>query len=139
MPPLVVGVFVVVHGFITTSIGAATLSNPPAMKLPAFFDWWPGPFGRSWLIDAFSPGSPVAFAGSLLWLCAGVLLIGTGLGYLGFGPLRETWPLLAVAGGGLGLVALALYFHPLYLAAVLINVVLVAAALGRLDTASLGS
>jgi hypothetical protein len=139
VPPLVVGVFLVLHGLITAVIGAAAVSNGPAMTLPSWFNWWPGPFGRSWLIEELSLWTPAAIAGGLLWLVAGIALIGAGLGYMGAGPLRDLWPTLAVAGGGLGLVAVALYSHPLYAAAIVINVVLVALAWGRLGTNALGS
>jgi hypothetical protein len=124
----IVALFLVGHGLITTMIGLTGVSSPngAALTLPSWFDWWPGPFGRSWLIDALDLGSPAAVVGGILWLVAGVTLVGAGLGLLGFGPLHDHWPVLGLVGGALGLVAAAAYFHPLYLAAVLINVVLVA-------------
>lgn len=139
MPPLVVGGFLVVHGLITAMIGTAAISNGPAVALPSWFNWWPGPFGRSWLIEWLGLGTPSAIVGGLLWLVAGLALIGAGLGYLGIGPLQDLWPTIAVAGGGLGLMAVAVYFHPLYVAALVINLVLVALAWGRLGTNTLGS
>jgi hypothetical protein len=69
--------------------------------------------------------------GALLWLVAGVALIAVGLGFVGFGPVRDQWPVLALAGGAVGLLAAALYFHPLYLAAVAIDLVLVVLVWGR--------
>jgi hypothetical protein len=42
-------------------------------------------------------------------------------------------------GGGLGLIAVALYFHPLYVAALVINIVLVVFAWGRPGTNPIGS
>jgi hypothetical protein len=137
VPPLVVGVFLVLHGLITTMIGSGAVSNGPAMTLPSWFSWWPGPFGRSWLIDSLNLGTPVAVVGGLVWLVSGILLIAAGLGFLGVGPLRDAWPTYAVVGGGLGLVAVVLYFHPLYLAALVINVALAALAWGRLGTTPL--
>jgi hypothetical protein len=131
VPPIVVGLFLVAHGLITTMIGVGAVSNGPAQALPSWFGWWPGPFGRSWLIDGLHFGTPVAVAGGVVWLASGVLLIGAGLGYLGVGPLREGWPLLAVAGGALGLLAVAVYFHPLYLIAGAINLALLLLAWGR--------
>jgi hypothetical protein len=128
VPPLVVGAFLVLHGLITTMIGSGAVSNGPAITLPSWFSWWPGPFGRSWLIDALNLGTPVAVIGGLVWLMSGILLIGAGLGVLGLGPLRDAWPTYAVVGGGLGVVAVVLYFHPLYLAALVINVALIALA-----------
>ena len=133
MPPPMVGGFLVIHGFITTMIGvvAVTSPNAPSMALPSWFSWWPGPFGRSWLVDALNLGTPAAMLGGVLWLVAGIALIGAGLGFLGFAPLRDVWPLLGLVGGVVGLVTVALYFHPLYLAAVAINLVLVVLVWGR--------
>lgn len=37
--------------------GGITRPDAPAMAVPAWFGWWPGPFGRSWLIDAMHLGS----------------------------------------------------------------------------------
>lgn len=138
MPPALVGGFLILHGLITTIIGVGGVTKPdaPALVLPAWFGWWPGPFGRSWLVDGLNLGSGAAMVGGLLWLVAGLSLIGAGLGFMGVGPLRDQWPLLALAGGSVGLVALALYFHPIYVIAVLINVVLVALVWGRLAPAS---
>jgi hypothetical protein len=117
------------HGLITTMIGVTGLASPnaPAMTLPGWFEWWPGPFGRSWLFDTLNLGPGASLVGAVVWLCAGVALVGAGLGLLGFGPLHDQWQLLGLVGATSGLVALAVYFHPLYLAAVVINVVVVAA------------
>ncbi len=112
-------------------VTSATSPNGSAITLPSWFDWWPGPFGRSWLVDTLNLGAGAAVIGGLVWILAGVALVAAGLGFAGFGPLREQWPLLGMLGGGLGLVVLAVYFHPLYSAAVLINVVLVVLAWGR--------
>jgi hypothetical protein len=116
------------HGLITTMIGVTGVTSPngPAMTLPSWFDWWPGPFGRSWLFDTLNLGSLAAVLGGLVWLAAGVALIGAGIGLLGFGPLHDQWRTLGLVGGVLGLFAVVVYFHPLYLAAALINLVLVA-------------
>jgi hypothetical protein len=118
----------VAHGLITTMIGATGVASPngPAVTLPAVFDWWPGPFGRSWLLDALNLGPTASVVGGLVWLGAGLVLIGAGLGFLGVAPLHDHWPVLGLIGGVLGLVAVVAYFHPLYLAAVGINLVLVA-------------
>ena len=137
MSPFVIGAFLVLHGLITTMIGSGAVSNGPAMALPSWFGWWPGTFGRSWLIDGLNLGAPVALLGGLVWLVSGILLIAAGLGFLGVVPLRDAWPTYAVVGGGLGLVAVALYFHPLYLAAVVINLALVTLAWGQLGTTHL--
>ena len=103
MPQALVAGLVVAHGLITTMIGLGGVTKPdaPAVTLPAWFGWWPGPFGRSWLIDALDLGS-------------------------------GAWLPLAFGGAAAGLVALALFFHPLYVVAVVINVALVVLASGAL-------
>lgn len=138
MVSVLAGGFLVVHGLITTAIGAGSIgaSNPPAMTMPSWLSWWPVSLGRSWLLDATGLGSPGAVIGGLIWLVAGLALIGAGLGYLGIGPMRDQWHLLAAFGALLGLVALGLYFHPFYVGAVAINLVLIALVWGRLTTAA---
>ena len=128
MPQVLVAGFVVAHGLITTMIGIGGVTKPdaPAMAMPAWLGWWPGPFGRSWLMDALHLGSGASIIGSGLWLVAGLALVAAGLGWLGVPALSGVWQPLALGGAAVGLVALALFFHPFYLVAVLINVAIVA-------------
>ena len=127
MPQVLVAGFVVAHGLITAMIGIGGITKPeaPAMTLPAWFGWWPGPFGRSWLVDAMHLGSGVSMIGNGLWLVAGVALLAAGLGWLGVPALSGVWQPLALGGAAVGLVVLAIFFHPLYLVAVLIDVAIV--------------
>jgi hypothetical protein len=136
MPQALLGGFLVLHGLITTMIGVGAVTNPngPAMSLPAWFNWWPGPFGRSWVFEAMNLGSGFQMLGGLVWLAAGLALVGGGIGWLGVAPLEGLRYPLLVGGASLGLVALVLYFHPIYLAAVLINIALVALLWGRMAT-----
>jgi hypothetical protein len=128
MPPVVVGGFLVLHGLITTMTGFSGVTKPdaPPLSLPSWFSWWPGPFGRSWLFDALHLGAGAAMVGGLIWLAAGVALIAGGLGWLGVPLLQDMRHALLVGGAGLGLVALVLYFHPIYVIAVAINLAIVA-------------
>jgi hypothetical protein len=127
MPQVLAAGFVVAHGLITTMIGFGGVTRPdaPAMTLPAWFGWWPGPFGRSWLIDALQLGSGASMIGSGLWLVAGLALLAARLGWLGVPALSGMSQQLALGGAAVGLVALALFFHPIYLVAVLVNVAIV--------------
>jgi hypothetical protein len=138
MSNVLVGGLLVVHGFITTMIGFGTASNPsaPPMALGQWFAWWPGPFGRSWLFETMHLGNGFMVLGGLVWLAAGLALIAGGIGWLGVSVLADVKYPLLVGGASLGLVALALYFHPLYLAAILIDVAVIALLWGRLATAS---
>ncbi len=137
MPQVLVAGFVVAHGLITTMIGFGGVTKPdaPAMALPAWFGWWPGPFGRSWLIDALHLGSGASMIAYGLWLAAGLALVGAGLGWLGVPALSGVWQPLALSGAAVGLVALALFFHPFYLVAVLIDMAIVVLVSGALAPA----
>lgn len=128
MPPVFVGGFLVLHGLITTVTGFSSVTKPdaPPLSLPSWLGWWPGPFGRSWLFDALHLGTGAATVGGLIWLVAGVALITGGLGWLGVPALHDLRHALLLGGAGLGLVALALYFHPIYVIAVAINLAIVA-------------
>jgi hypothetical protein len=137
MPHAVVGVFLVAHGLITTMIGFGSMTSPNSATVPApsWLGWWPGTLGRSWLFDVLNVGSGAAVLGGLVWLVAGLALIAAGLGWLGVSALSSQWQMLAFVGAALGLVALALYFHPFYLVAVVIDIVILALVWGRLVAA----
>jgi len=127
MSHALVAAILVGHGLITSMIGFGALTSPsaPATALPTWFAWWPGPFGRSWAFDALSLGAGAQMVGGVVWLVAGLLILAGGLGWFGFGLFEGSRVTLLVTGAGLSLVALALYFHPLYLAAVAINIAIV--------------
>lgn len=127
MSHAIVAAILVGHGLISSMIGfgAVTSPNAPAMALPAWFAWWPGPFGRSWAFDALGLGAGAQVIGGLVWLAAGLLILAGGLGWFGFGVFEGSRVTLLVSGAALSLVALALYFHPIYLVAVAINIAIV--------------
>lgn len=129
--------FLVLHGLITAFLGLGHVTRPgaPALAMPAWMTWWPSPFGRSWLLDGMHAGSGAVVASALLWLGAGAALLAAGLGWLGVAGLAETWQRLAVTGGALGLSAAQIYFHPFYLVAVAIDVLVIALVWGRLAQA----
>jgi hypothetical protein len=133
MPQVLAAGFVIAHGLITTMIGFGGVTRPdaPAMTVPAWFGWWPGPFGRSWLIDAMGLGSGASILANGLWLVAGLALIAAGLGWFGVPVLSGAWQPLAIGGAAVGLVALALFFHPFYLVAVLVNVAILMVLVSR--------
>ena len=137
MPHVVVGIVLVAHGLITTMIGFGSMSNPTsaAMPTPSWLGWWPGTLGRSWAFDALNLGSGPALIGGLLWLAAGLALVGAGLGWLGVSVVGDQWQMLALVGAVLGLAALALYFHPFYIVAIVIDVLIVASVWGRVVAA----
>ena len=137
MPHAVVGIVLVAHGLITTMIGFGSMSNPTsaAIPTPSWLGWWPGTLGRSWAFDALNLGSGPALIGGLLWLAAGLALVGAGLGGLGVSVVSIQWQMLALFGAVLGLAALALYFHPFYIVAIVIDVLIVASVWGRVVAA----
>ncbi len=133
MPQPLIGGFLPFHGLVTSFIGFGAVTSPNAapMAMPAWMGWWPGP---SIVHGPLRPAG-ASVVGGLIWLAAGLALIGGGLGWLGIGPLAEVRYALLVGGASLGLLAAALYFHPFYLAAVLINLAIVGLLWSRLATA----
>ena len=130
----VLAILLLSHGFITAAIGWGAVSSPdsPAIQLPSWLHWWPGPFGRSWLVDALHLGRGWAIAVGLVWLGAGLLLVLGSLGLLRAPLLRDSSPSILIAGATLALAALIVSFHPIYLVAVLINIAVLIGATGRL-------
>jgi hypothetical protein len=141
MPHAVVATFLVAHGLITTAIGFGSITNPnpAAMAMPSWMAWWPGPFGRSWLLETLNVGSGPAVLGGLVWLVAGLALVAGGLGWFGVSALHDLRITLLVGGAALSLVALALYFHPFYLIAVGINLAIIVLLWARLGAAGVAS
>ena len=137
MPHAVVGIVLVAHGLITTMIGFGSMANPSSavMPAPSRLGWWPGTLGRSWAFDALDLGSGPAVLGGLLWLAAGLALVGAGLGWLDVPALSGQWQMLALVGAVLGLAALALYFHPFYVVAIVIDVLILVSVWGRIVAA----
>jgi hypothetical protein len=130
----VIAILLLCHGFITTAIGWGAVTRPdsPAVQLPSWLHWWPGPFGRSWLVDALHLGKGWAIAVGLVWLGAGLLLVLGAFGLLGVPLLRDSSPIILLAGASLALAALTVSFHPIYLVAVLINIAVLSGVTGRL-------
>lgn len=128
--PRLLALAVAVHGVVTLVIGAGAVTRPDADALatPPWMSWWPGPFGRSWLVDALHLGTTGSVVSGLLWCAAGVGLVAAGLALAGVPALAAIPSWLLPVAAGIGLLALATTFHPFYLLAVAINVALVLAA-----------
>lgn len=135
---IVLAILLLFHGFITLAIGWGAVMSPdsPAIQLPGWLQWWPGPFGRSWLVDSLHLGRGWAVAVGLAWLAAGVLLVLGSLGLMGVPLLRTFSSVILTAAAALALVALAVSFHPIYLVAVLINVAVLIGVTGRPSAAA---
>lgn len=118
---VVFGVLLIVHGLITAAISAGSFTTSADMPNPAWLQWWPTQLGRSWIAPE------LGWPGGLLWLLAGVLLVGAGLGFLGI--LIPWWSPLAVVGAVLALIAIVVYFHPYYILAAAINIAILWIAL----------
>jgi hypothetical protein len=131
MPQGLLAGLLLVHGLITTSIGSAAIANPSKPGLPGT-SWalWPTPLGRSWVIDGLHLGAGASVAGGVVWGAAGLALLGAGLGLFGLPGLDRVWQPLAVAGGGISVVALVLYFHPIYVIALAINLAILTTQAG---------
>ena len=131
MPHGLLAALLVLHGLITAAIGAAPAGDrAPTIANPSWLAWWPTTLGRSWLVDAVHLGGAGYAAGGALWVASGLAFLGAGLGLFGVPVLRAFWQPLGVAGGGVGLLAVSLYFHPWYALALAINVAVVLSGAG---------
>ncbi|HZQ49559.1 MAG TPA: hypothetical protein VFB69_04550 [Candidatus Dormibacteraeota bacterium] len=120
--PILLGIVVAIHGLITIAIGAGTLNGGRPVSTPGM-NWYPVSLGQSWLL---SDGA--ARIGSGLWILAGVGLVLTASALLGIVLPRTAWPVLGLGSAVVGLVALALFFHPYYAIGILANVAILGAA-----------
>lgn len=116
------GILLLVHGLITTAIGAGSLSNPRGMTVPGT-DWFPVALGQSWMLQG-----DTGRVGAGLWLVAGIGLIATAAAVLGIVVPANLWPTLALGSAVVGLMAVAVFFHPYYAIAIAIDLAIVAAA-----------
>jgi hypothetical protein len=114
---LLISILLILHGLIVAAQAAGSFgaSIPSEVPNPAFVSWWPMNMGRSWLFSALGLERSLAAyrIGGLLWLAGGLALMAAGLGVAGFLIPTAWWRDLAVAGGGISLLMLAIYFHPL--------------------------
>lgn len=109
------GVVLIAHGLITVAISAGSFAPSTRIPNPAWLNWWAPELGQSWLLPR------IGWVGGLLWLVAGLLLLGAGLAFFGFLLPNAWWPPAAIAGAGIALVTLVIFFHPYYVLAVGLN------------------
>ena len=126
---VLLGILVLVHGLITTAIGAGSISNPRGIAAPGT-DWYPVALGQYWMLQ----GDAAKF-GAGLWLIAGIGLIATVAAILGVALPTGIWPTLGLVSAVIGLLAVAVFFHPYYAVAVAVNVAIVFAATVARSTA----
>jgi hypothetical protein len=126
-----------IHGLITMGNGFGAVVDggrkawaDPGLANAAWLSWWPMNLGRSWLVDAAQLGPSGYALGGLIWLASGLAFAAAGLGLFGVPGLKGIWQPLALAGGGFGLTAVGLFFHPWYAVALLINLAVLATRAG---------
>jgi hypothetical protein len=111
-----VAVLLIVHGLIVAAQSSGSFSPAEGIKNPSWLTWWPSNLGQSWLLTKTGlEGSPITALGGVVYLLGGVLLIGAGLGLLGWIVPAAWWPALALVGAGTSLMMLIVYLHPFYL------------------------
>ncbi len=124
----VIAALFLIHGLITIGNGFGAILDggrkawaDPGLANAAWLNWWPMNLGRSWLVDTAQLG-PMGYAlGGWIWLISGLAFAVAALGLFGVPGLKGIWQPLALAGGGFGLTAVALFFHPWYAIALLVN------------------
>ena len=119
---IVFGILVAIHGLITLAVGSGATSGTAGVSVPGT-SWYPVALGQSWLLQG-----DMARLGGALWLVAGLGLVGTAAAVFGIGLPTGLWPTLGVFSAVVGLVAVALFFHPYYAVALVVNLAIIAAA-----------
>ena len=114
---LLISVLLILHGLIVAGQSAGSFGStiPNELQNPSFVSWWPINMGRSWLFSWLGLDKTlVAYRiGGLLWLAGGIALVAAGLGVLGWIVPTDWWRSLAIGGGAVSLIMLAIYFHPI--------------------------
>lgn len=112
---ILIAVLLIVHGLIVMGQSSGSFNPVGGIKNPAWFRFWPANLGQSWLLTSLgAEQNPIARAGGILWLVAGVALVAAGLGILGFIVPFTWWRTLALYGAVISLILLAIYLHPFY-------------------------
>lgn len=110
-----IAALLILHGLIVAAQSSGSFKPGAGIANPSWLNGWPTNLGQSWLLSrAGELSSPVATLGGVLYLLGGFLLIGAGLGLLGWFFPQAWWPTLALMGGGTSLVMLIVYLHPFY-------------------------
>ena len=119
---LLIGGFLIAHGLIHASFGSPA---PPPGPVA-----WPFALSRSWALTPLGLGeSPVRAIGALLWIVTAAAFAAAGLGYLGIPVLSEAWRALALLGAAASLLLLGLFWDPMLVLGVGIDLVIGAALL----------
>jgi hypothetical protein len=112
---LLIGAMLIVHGLIVAGQSTGAFGGGKAIANPSWLKWWPTAFGQSWLLAGLGLEKTVAaWLAGLLWLIAGVALVGAGLGIFGVLVPQGWWRTLAIGGAGMSLLMLLFYLHPFF-------------------------
>ncbi len=126
-PKLIVALFLIAHAFIHASLSWVPLPKPGAMQTPFLPSWTRSEVSPTWPISKLGlPETLVRTLGWILWLVVTALFVLAGLGLIGLPLLSTHWPGLATFGAILSLVLVALYWHPWYIAAPILDVLILA-------------
>src|SRR5690349_93737 len=115
---ILLGLFLIAHGLIHASYSAPRPPEGPVR--------WPFELGQSWVLSPLGISTTLARPlGTLLWIAATLLTVAAGLGVFGVPVLHESWRGLAVAGAVASLLLLAIYFDPMLIVGLVIDVALI--------------
>jgi hypothetical protein len=112
---IVVALLLVLHGLITAAQSGGSFNPTGGVQNPKWLAWWPTALGQSWVLSRLGlEKSAVGTLAGVLWLVAGVALVGAALGLLGLIVPTAWWRTLAAAGAVISLLLFVLYAHPIY-------------------------
>ena len=124
---IIVALFLIAHGFVHASLSWVPLPKPGAMQTPFLPSWTRSEVSPTWPISKLGfPDSVIRTLGWILWLAVTALFVLAGLGLFGLPLLSTLWPKLATLGAILSIVLVALYWHPWYIAAPILDLLILA-------------
>jgi hypothetical protein len=120
---LLIGIFLVVHGFMTMSLATVPVPAQGSIHTPYFPAWWRPNIDGTWPASRLGlPDGMIRIVGSILCLTALIGFAFAGAGLLGLPGLNSLWQIFAAAGAFNSLILLALYWHPWLFIGLLLNI-----------------
>ncbi len=120
-------IFMIAHAFIHVSLTYVPLPKAGEMHTPFWPTWTRTDTDPTWpLMKLGLPNQTVRVIGCVLWILAAVSFVLTGLGLFGTPGLNQIWVYSGWVGAITSLLMLVLFWHPWYIAGVVINLAILA-------------
>ena len=124
---VLLAIFMIAHAFIHVSLTYVPLPKAGEMHTPFWPTWTRTDTDPTWpLMKLGLPGQTVRVIGCVLWILAAGSFLLTGLGLFGIPGLNQIWSYSGWVGAITSLLMLVLFWHPWYIACVVINLAILA-------------